>query len=1283
MKRYKTRLRPILFPLIWTFLPATLWAGVSSVTLANQNTRNLAAGSLNNPVLGLSVSLSGSDSFNTLTLTNLGNAVTNTDIVNVQVWWQTAPGQFSPANATLIGILQPTSANSWQNPAPFGYALSQNGRLFVTADLLSTALNNDTIQAQVPALGCLFTSGSFAATAIVNTNLQTIQTGGANNLNLNNLSNSTVAPGAVNIPALHMKVTASGPDPLLFVTVTNAGSAVDGTDILGVKMWDQPANAGGGFDPLLATYLGQLNMVSPNQWKNSTQFKWSIDNNNGLWVTVDLKTTATGSRTLQFGTPASGFQFGSTSLPSSAATNNAVQTIQTGTVQALNMVPAPADVFLPGSVNDLVYQVSVSATGADILNTVQINDTGNASNPGDITGVKLWYQPGGGLFSPGTALLVGTLDPQGSLSWKNNGPFNYSVSNGDGLYLTLDLVPGATPNDTCAFQAPAAGFNFASGSFPPAALTNPNTQTIVSPGAVTALSLTNVPNGNFFQNSTGNLVLQVGVSATNADILQAIAVSNSLGNADESADLANLTLWYQRGGGAFIPAGAINLGAMTHTGTRQWQFTGINKVLSGDGLYVTADVASGATPGHYCDFGLAAANVTFQYGGVFPAVSMTNGGIQTIASPPATSFILSNVPSANDLQGSTNNPVLDLIVSGSTDTLTAFKVAELGTAANTDISAAKLWYQPGGGTFNSGSAVLLDTLKITGTTWKNSTTFIPHLISNNDALFVTVDIATSASTGNYVQLSVPSGGATLQTSGGIPGSPVTNSGIQTIGAAFTGTPTATSTFSNTATITRTASPTTTTTNSFTATASPTSTTTVTYTFSNTASSTGTATASPAATNTASFTVSATASFTNTPTDSTTATPSSSPTQTVTPTNTLTAAPSSTPTGTATSTNSFTVTASPTPTTTVTYSFSNTATSTGTATATPTATPTASFTSTGTASFTNTATATFTNTASPTPTNSATLTATSTCTTTASNSPTSSATSTITPTSTQTATKTTTSTATPTASFTVSPTATTTATFTFINTTTNTATKTATPTSSNTATPTLTGTPTLAFTPTPTYSPTNTFTVSYTSTPTATISNTATPTASFTATNTPTLTPTATPTATRTATTTPTDTFTATSTLSLTATFSSTYTFTATSTFTPTFSPAPSLTPTATYSTTITDTPTITPSFTPTGSMTATPTPPLALYLDQNFFNPGQQQLGMDLRVDVPGQVKVVVFNMAGEEVMKLRDEYDNPGNYRVYWTGQNSSNAMVGDGLYYVVVEQVSGNLTRKVIVIK
>jgi hypothetical protein len=165
--------------------------------------------------------------------------------------------------------------------------------------------------------------------------------------------------------------------------------------------------------------------------------------------------------------------------------------------------------------------------------------------------------------------------------------------------------------------------------------------------------------------------------------------------------------------------------------------------------------------------------------------------------------------------------------------------------------------------------------------------------------------------------------------------------------------------------------------------------------------------------------------------------------------------------------------------------------------------------------------------------------------------------------------------------------------------------------------------------------------------------------------------------TNTVTNTPSNTPTATITNTYTNTPTFTITFTSTNSFTPT--DTPTITPTPT----ITNTPTITPTFTPTGSVTPTPTPNVALYLDSNVFNPNLQPLGLDVRVDVAGQVRVLIFSMAGQEVEKLVDQPMLPGNYRFSWDGRNKSGAIVGNAIYFIITDQPSGRLIRKVAVLK
>src|SRR5262249_3409429 len=102
-----------------------------------------------------------------------------------------------------------------------------------------------------------------------------------------------------------------------------------------------------------------------------------------------------------------------------------------------------------------------------------------------------------------------------------------------------------------------------------------------------------------------------------------------------------------------------------------------------------------------------------------------------------------------------------------------------------------------------------------------------------------------------------------------------------------------------------------------------------------------------------------------------------------------------------------------------------------------------------------------------------------------------------------------------------------------------------------------------------------------------------------------------------------------------------------------------------------------------GSLTITPTPDVALYLDNNSFDPTKGPLGMDVRVERAGNCKVMVYNFIGQQVIKLSEQSLAAGNYRFNWDGTNTQGSMVGNGVYFFVMVQPSGNTVKKVIVLK
>lgn len=67
----------------------------------------------------------------------------------------------------------------------------------------------------------------------------------------------------------------------------------------------------------------------------------------------------------------------------------------------------------------------------------------------------------------------------------------------------------------------------------------------------------------------------------------------------------------------------------------------------------------------------------------------------------------------------------------------------------------------------------------------------------------------------------------------------------------------------------------------------------------------------------------------------------------------------------------------------------------------------------------------------------------------------------------------------------------------------------------------------------------------------------------------------------------------------------------------------------------------------------------------------------------PGSCKIVIYNIAGEQVVKVLDQYQNAGNHRAFWDGKNHNGDMTGNAVYFVTIQTPDGNMVRKVIVLK
>jgi len=75
--------------------------------------------------------------------------------------------------------------------------------------------------------------------------------------------------------------------------------------------------------------------------------------------------------------------------------------------------------------------------------------------------------------------------------------------------------------------------------------------------------------------------------------------------------------------------------------------------------------------------------------------------------------------------------------------------------------------------------------------------------------------------------------------------------------------------------------------------------------------------------------------------------------------------------------------------------------------------------------------------------------------------------------------------------------------------------------------------------------------------------------------------------------------------------------------------------------------------------------PETFALDQNYPNPFNPVTRIRFALPRESTVRLVVYNMLGQEVMRLSDEQRSPGYFSIEWDGTNNAGRKVGSGVYF------------------
>jgi hypothetical protein len=93
--------------------------------------------------------------------------------------------------------------------------------------------------------------------------------------------------------------------------------------------------------------------------------------------------------------------------------------------------------------------------------------------------------------------------------------------------------------------------------------------------------------------------------------------------------------------------------------------------------------------------------------------------------------------------------------------------------------------------------------------------------------------------------------------------------------------------------------------------------------------------------------------------------------------------------------------------------------------------------------------------------------------------------------------------------------------------------------------------------------------------------------------------------------------------------------------------------------------------------------PTATVLGQNLPNPFSGRTTISYQLAAEGRVKMSVYNVAGQLVRNLLDEYQMTGRYSVAWDGRDQAGRQVSAGLYFYRLQAPNRTETRRMALVR
>ena len=74
---------------------------------------------------------------------------------------------------------------------------------------------------------------------------------------------------------------------------------------------------------------------------------------------------------------------------------------------------------------------------------------------------------------------------------------------------------------------------------------------------------------------------------------------------------------------------------------------------------------------------------------------------------------------------------------------------------------------------------------------------------------------------------------------------------------------------------------------------------------------------------------------------------------------------------------------------------------------------------------------------------------------------------------------------------------------------------------------------------------------------------------------------------------------------------------------------------------------------------------------------------IDYNIDKDSNIKLVVYNLLGQEIKILEDNYKQQGSYTTFWNGLNNNGDIMPSGLYFIKISNFQFQDIKRVTLLK